>query len=40
PDTDKTVINVTVPAGQAPLLAAQAATGRIAIVVLSPGKAS
>jgi hypothetical protein len=36
-DTDKTVINVVVPNQQAALLAARAATGRIAIVVLSAG---
>jgi SAF domain-containing protein len=35
PDTDRTVVNVVVPAAQAHTLAARAATGRVAIVVTS-----
>lgn len=37
PDTDKTVVNVSVPESVAPILAAQAATGRLAVVLLTPG---
>jgi len=36
-DTDKTIVNVTVDADLASTLASQVATGRIAIVVLTPG---
>lgn len=38
PDTDKTIINVIVDAGQARALAARVATGRIGIVMLAAGQ--